>query len=556
VDRGRLRDWLVQRSDAFVQVLENRDLRRLELAFGGFYVGEWAYVVALAVYAFDQGGAVAVGLIGLLRMLPAAVAVPFAGVLADRYDRAHVLLGVHLVRAGSIGAAAAALFLDAPAVVVYALSVVAAIASAGFLPCHLALVPTLSRTPRELVAANVTSATLESIATLVGPLLAGLLLAATGPGTVFAASAGVFLVAALLVAGISPAEARGSPKTGRGRLAEYLAGVRTLAEQKDARLLIGLFAGQTLVRGFLNVLIVVVAIELMVIGDPGVGYLTAALGAGGVVGALGAVVLVDRNRLAGPFQLGLILWGAPIALIGVWPEAGFAAVCLALVGFGNSILDVSGYTLIQRSVPDAVLGRVFAVFETLAIAAIGIGAVAAAPLIAGLGTQTALIVVGAFLPLLAVIFRRRLVAIDAGAVRYAPEVELVRSLDIFAPLPLVTIEQLAAQMAPLTVPPGTELIRQGDPGDRFYVIAEGEVEIIQDGRLVAVRGGGDGVGEIALLRNVPRTATVRAATELRLYVLEGEVFVSAVSGNPLSARTADEIVASRLSAPRVPTAPL
>jgi MFS family permease len=548
--------WVGQRAQALVQVMENRDLRRLELAWGGFYVGEWAHVVALAVYAYDQGGAVAVGLVGLVRMLPAAAAVPLAGVLADRYERSRVLLAVHVVRTATIGAAAAALLLDPSAVLVYGLSAAAAVASAGFRPCHLALVPALSRTPRELVAANVTSATLEGIAMLAGPALAGVLLATTSTGVVFAVSAGVFLAAALLVAGIAPVRAPGAGSGERTRLADYLAGVRTLAVERDARLLIGLFASQTLIRGFLNVLLVVAAIELMGIGNSGVGFLNAALGAGGVIGALGAVVLVDRRRLARPFQLGLVLWGAPIALIGVWPEAGFAALCLALVGFGNSILDVSGFTLIQRSVPDAVLGRVFAVFETLAIAAVGVGAIAAAPLNDWLGTKGALVAVGAVLPVLAVVFQRRLVAIDAAAVLRTREVGLLRSLDIFAPLPLLTLEQLAAKLIPVNVPAGTELIRQGEPGDRFYVIAEGEVEIVQDGELIATKGPNEGVGEIALLRDIPRTATVRATTDLELFALERDVFVSAVSGHPQSARMADEVVASRLLATRVPTAPL
>jgi hypothetical protein len=434
--------------------------------------------------------------------------------------------------------------------------VTAAVASAAFRPCHLALVPALSRTPRELVAANVTSATLESIATLACPVLTGILLATANAGVAFASSAGVFLASALLGASISTAGPRRLPQVGSAQLAECLAGVRTLAVELDARLLIGLFAGQTLVRGFLNVLIVVTAIELTDIGDSGVGFLNAALGAGGVVGALGAVVLVDRRRLARPFQLGLVLWGVPIALVGAWPEAGFAAVCLALVGFGNSVLDVSGFTLIQRSVQDSVLGRVFAVFETLAIAAVGIGAIAAAPLIHGLGTRGALVAVGVFLPLLAVVFERRLAAIDAAAAPLVREVELLRSLDIFAPLPLVTLEQLATKLIPLTVPAGTEVIRQGDPGDRFYVIATGEVEVIQDGEVIAVRGPGEGVGEIALLRDIPRTATVRAKTELELFALERDVFVSAVSGHAQSARMAEEVVASRLLATRVPTAPL
>lgn len=548
--------WIGQRFDALGQVFQNRDLRRLELAWCGFYVGEWAHVIALAVYAYDQGGAAAVGLVGLIRMLPAAAAVPFAGLLADRYRRERLLLGVHSIRAAAIGAAAAALFSDAPPALVYVLAVVATVATAAFRPCHLALVPALSRTPRELVAANVSSATLESLATLAGPAVAGILLATTSEGVVFAASAGVFLAAALLMTGISIGDVVRGPRSRKAPVEELLAGVRTLAVERDARLFIGLFAAQTLVRGFLNVLIVVAALELMDIGDSGVGFLNAALGAGGVLGGLGAVVLVERRRLARFFQAGLALWGVPIALIGVWPEAAFSLVCLAAVGLGNSLLDVSGFTLIQRGVQDSVLGRVFGVFEMLCIAAVGIGSIAAAPLIDGLGTRGAFVAVGGFLLVLAVVFARRFGAIDAAAMPPKAELELLRSLPVFAPLPLVTLEQLASKLVPVSVPAGEEIMRQGDPGDRFYMIARGEVEVAQDGAKLTALGPGEGFGEIALLRDVPRTATVTATTDLELYALERDVFVSAVSGHAQSARTADEMVASRLLATRPPIAPL
>lgn len=556
--RGFLRTRLAESLQAFGDVFRNPNLRRLELAWVGSATGEWAAIVALSVFAFESGGATAVGLVVLIRMLPAAAAAPFSALLADRFPRTRVMVAADLSRAFAVIGAAVAVFADAPAGVVYALAGLVAVVSTAFRPAQAALVPTLARTPQELTAANVASSTIESVAFFAGPALGGLLLAATSVGVVFAAQAAAFLWSALLVRLISvePLLAPEAVAGRRGIVRELGAGFEAVARDSRLRLLIGLFGAQTLVGGALNVLVVATALELLDVGEAGLGFLTSADGLGGLIGAAGALVLVGRRRLAAAFGAGILLWGVPLALIGVWPEYVVAFAMLVIVGLANTIVDVSGLTLLQRGVDNSVLARVFGVLETLVLGAIALGGVLAALLISVIGIRGALIASGAFLPALALLTWRRLAALDAAALVPADRVALLRSGPIFAPLPPAIVEHLALSLEAVTVLAGTEIIRQGEPGDRFYLVADGELAVSMDGRETARLGSGDSFGEIALLRDVPRTATVVAKTDALVYGLDRDEFIAAVTGHADSADAADAVIARRLGTLRPEVASL
>ena len=211
-----------------------------------------------------------------------------------------------------------------------------------------------------------------------------------------AVSAVISLWAALQVSRLS--HSPHLPARGQGAIADMLAGARTFAAEPGPRLVISLFASQAFVRGILNVLLVVTAFKLLDIGDSGVGLLTAAFGLGGLVGGLAGIALVGLRRLAQPFAAGLVMWGAPLALIAAWPNEPWALTCLAVVGAGNAILDVSGFTLIQRGIDDDVLARVFGVFEMLVVAAVGIGSIVGSLLVSQLGARQSLVVAGCLLP--------------------------------------------------------------------------------------------------------------------------------------------------------------
>jgi CRP-like cAMP-binding protein len=322
----------------------------------------------------------------------------------------------------------------------------------------------------------------------------------------------------------------------------------TLAREKGLRVLVFLLVAQTLVAGALNVLIVVSALQLLGLGEEGVGFLNSAVGIGGLVGAVVAAALIGR-RLTTNFLIGILLWGLPIALIGVFPEPAPALIFLAVVGIGNTLVDVSAYTLLQRAVPDDVLARVFGAVQGLWVATIGVGAIVAPLLIAAVDIRGALLITGALLPILAVLLRSRLTQLDDVPVPER-ELALLRGIDLFHPLPAPTLESLARALVPLRVQAGEEVFRQGDLGDRYYIVAEGEVEIVADGRVVAVTGPGGYFGEIALIRDVPRTATVRAKTDVELMALDRDDFIAAVTGHAASAEAADSVIAARLASLR------
>jgi predicted MFS family arabinose efflux permease len=533
------------RSAALVEVFRSPELRRLELAWAGYYVAEWASFVALSIYAYRVGGAGAVGLLGLVRMLPSALGVPAGAALADRTRRERVLLGIHLSRAVTLGACAAVLGVGGPRWLVFMLAALTVVAGAAYRPSHLAIVPILARSPQELVATNVSASIFEGLAVLVGPALAGILLTFTGADVVLAVSAGVSVWAALLVFRIAPGPHL--PARGRGPIADLLVGARTVADEPQPRLIIGLFASQAFVRGLLNVLLVVAAFGLLKTDDSGVGFLNAAFGAGGLAGGLAGLGLVGLRRLAKPFAAGLVMWGVPIALIAAWPHEVWALACLAVVGAGNAILDVSGFTLIQRAIDDAVLARVFGVFEVLVVTAVGIGSILGSLLADQLGVRTALVIAGCILPVLAALSYPRLRAIDASVDVPERELALLSSIPLFSPLPATTLERLAARMRPVSAVASTELVREGEKGVLFYVIASGTIDVSQHAHHVATLGPGDYFGEIALLHNVPRVATCTAQTNVELYTLERERFVSAVSGHTASAAEAEAVTRQRLS---------
>ncbi len=529
-------------------VVRNPDLRRLQAAWALLWVADWAYLVALGIFAFKAGGSFGVGLAVLIRMFPSALVAPFASMMGDRYSRQRVFLGVVVMWSLALAASAVAFFGHGPTGLVYGLGAVTGLASTIARPTLSSLLPWLARSSEELVAANVVSSLIESVGTLVGPLLGGVITASAEPGAVFAASAGACLLAVIAIARM---RTEGEGLRGRRRRPEGLAreafgGFETLARHHDARLIVMLFSLQTLVRGALNVIIVVSALTLLRMGESGVGFLTAAVGAGGLVGSVVSFRLVGR-RLAAPFGIGLILWGLPIVAIAVHPRPAVALGFLALLGAGNAVLDVAGFTLLQRSVPDQVLARVFGLFFGLVMATVGLGSIALPPLIHAIGIRWAMVLTGALLPTVTVLLWRRILRIDATAAAPDRELSLLRNVPMLAPLSVAAMEHLAEHLSSQAVSSGNRIIDQGDQGDRFYVVSEGQFEVIKDGRPVATLGQGDFFGEIALLREAPRSATVVALADSEVYILERGEFIAAITGHSMSAEAATQIIEERLA---------
>jgi MFS family permease len=545
---GRLKDSLA----AFGSVWKNANLRWLELAWTASIVGHYAFLIAVSVYAYGIGGEKAVGLIFLARLIPAALVAPFAGMLGDRYPRERVLLVTNVTRIVLVGASAIGVFADADPWVVYGFSIAATIATTPFRSSQAALTPALARTPEELTAANAVASGIESVAVFAGPALAGVLLAVASTGVVFTITALLIVVSAFFLILIQVTQADRPPREldASTIAAERLAGFTTLGRHASLRVMMALLTAQTTIFGAVQVFIVVIAIQLLDLGDGGVGYLNAAIGVGAFAGAVGALSLTGAKRLSPAFLAGVVLIGLPLIAIGISQNVVVAVVALALMGIGSSFVDVAGLTLVQRAVPDDVLARVFGVIQMLWLASIGIGAALVPALISWLGVETALIATGAFLPLLVLLLGPTVAKIDAAAAApEASELRILASVPIFAPLPGGSLEHLAARLVPLRVDAGTVIVREGDAGDRFYIVTEGEVEVSQYDRLVSELAAGGYFGEIALLRDVPRTATVTARTDAVLYALDRDDFLAAVTGHPQSAEAAETVMSARLSGP-------
>jgi MFS family permease len=528
-------------------VLRNRSIRRIEIAWTTATAADWALLVVLLVVAYDAGGAVAAGLLGAIRLVPGIIAAPFATTLVGRYRGDRVLTVINVVRSGGAIATALVVAADLPVELTFVLAAVVAGAGSLVRPIQTALLPAFARTPAELVAANVATSTGEGLGTFVGPLVAGLLVAATGSAAASLLIAAAFATAAAAVTGIRfehAADARGgagADTIARIRLADA---PRALRSYPGATVLIGDFVAQIFVRGLLITLIVV---ELLGMGETGVGLLNAALGLGGLVGAVAALRLRGGSRLGLVCALALACWGLPLVFIGAWPTAAVALAALFATGVSNAVLDISGFTLVQRDVRNEDRMLVFGVFEGLLGIGFLLGSLLAPALISGVGVRGAFVVAGAILPLLAAVTWRSILRTARRSALAEEHIALLRRNPLFAPLPLTALDRLAERLVPRSFEPGEVVMEKGEQGDHYLLVAEGEVEVSDDGHVLRTCGAGDGIGEIALLHRVPRTATVIACSPVRGYAIDAGTFLAAVAG-PSAAAMATAIASARLEA--------
>jgi MFS family permease len=478
----------------------------------------------------------------IIRVIPAALVGPFTSILGDRIGRRVTMVGADIVRGALMLAAAAVIAADGPVWAVFALIMGVSIAGTAFRPAAQAILPGLARTPEELAAANVTASLIVSVGTVLGPTIGAIALAVASTPSVFVFNAATFFWSAALVALVREPKVEGAIRRARNPLGhEAVAGVRAIVRDRRMLLLTVLYFAQSVVGGALAVFIVLTAQELTDSGDTGVGLLQASLGVGGLIGGFLTFGLVRRRRLSWNFGVGLALFGLPLVVLAVVPELFLAVALFAIVGIANTMVDVAASTLMQRGVPDDVLSRAFGALQSLMLAALGLGSIAAPAVAELIGTRAALVVFGASLPLFAVLTWQQLQAIDRAAVAPAAT-GLLRRVPMLALLPEPQLERLAAGSEEVRVLAGDAIFREGDPGDHFYVVEDGEVEIA--GKTF---GPGEAFGEIALLRDVPRTATVTASSDVVLRAIARESFVEAVNGQSEAAEAADALIASRLA---------
>jgi MFS family permease len=532
---------------AFARVFGNRNVRNIQLAGAGDVLGTYAYAVALPVYAYHAGGTRAVGLVFFARFVLAALAAPWLGVLADRWSRRRLMLGADVLRCGIFAAMTAIAATGGSAYAIFVLAVSSTIISGAYPPARAALLPSLVDSPEELTSANLVGNSIATVGMLAGFALGGILLALSTPAAVFAVNGATFLWSIAFLLRI-PADPPPERVTHPRFLPELVEGFTTVVRWPALRTIVGLSAAQAMVEGALNVLVVVLALRVLHSGNASVGWLNTGMGVGSMVGVGAVAVLASRRRLAGGFALGLLLWGFPLAITAATNTLPPAIILMALVGMGVMLVETNGLTLLQRSAKNEVLGRVFAVLQGLIFASMALGAVVAPALVTWLGPRGALLAAGLFLPALLVPTWPTLRRIDAEARIADGPLALLRKIEMFSQLPEPILERLAAEATAVTVAAGQAVVSRGESGDHFYVIATGRAVVeLDDGTFLPLTHG-DFFGEIALLRDVPRTATVRAVEPLQLYAIERDDFIATVTGHAPTQAAAEGVVMSRLPA--------
>jgi len=529
-------------------VARNRALAAVMLAYAVFSATQYAVWIAMLVYAYERGGAATAGAVAVAQLVPAALLAPVAASVADRRSPVGVLVGGYLVQVVGMLAAAVAIALDSP-LAAYAGAVVASAAVATTRPAQTVVVPGLVHNAEELTAANALTGWIESVSVVASSAATGVLLATAGPGSVFAVAGVAGLVSVLFAATVRGMGALAG-YGGAGGLAGTLAGLRLLAREPAPRLLVTLLGAEWVVVGALDILFVMLAVQVLHRGQGWVGYLNMAYGVGGVLAGVAGMALIGRRRLVPPILGSVILIGAALALSAFSTAAGATIVLLAVVGAGRALFNLASRTLLQRTVPAEVVGRVFGVAESIAMTGLAVGSALVPLLVVAGGTVAALLGTAAILPLVALVGGRGLFALDAAAHVPIVEIALLRSLEIFHALPAPALEGLARSVEPVGLAGGDVLIREGEQGDCFYAIADGRLEVTIGGIPVATKVRGDGVGEIALLYNVPRTATVTAASPATVYALTRAAFLAAVAGHAPTARAAITVADQRLDQDR------
>jgi MFS family permease len=537
--------------------LRIRDYRFILAASATSQTGDWLYNVALIVWAYEVTHSTAwVAGVTIARLVPYPLLGPVGGIVADRFDRRRVLVVSDLARVGVMVALAVLTAGDGPVGVAAGLAALASALGTAYRPAVVGMLPDVVG-EEHLVAANATESIVENLSVVVGPMIGAALLVVASPGLAFAVNALTFLVSALCASAMRT-RSRGdatSHRAGAGFARQLSRGFEELAHSSDARVFAAFLVGTSFVYGGQTVILVLVASRQLSGGADAVGIFYAALGIGGIAGAVVVARLGQSPRAGLAMLVGLMVSAAPMALLGVVEGATAAFVLVLVSGVGVVVVDVLCLTQLQRTVSGAVLGRVWGAIDALTVLAMIVGSLVVGPVIDAIGTEAAYALLMLAVPALALLTTGRLLAADREAValleRIGPVLALLETVPLFEQASRPVLEQLALVSTLEEVPIGADVVRQGDPAEDFYVIEFGRFDVYRTDdegtHRVGTLGLGDWFGEVGLIHNAPRNATVRARWPSTVWRIDGAQLLAAVNGAPALSAGLLEGIATRLA---------
>ena len=527
-------------------------MRRVLFGYLTFAATEWGAWVAILVYAFQQGGSATVGLVAVVQLVPAIFTAPLGSTLSERLSRKAALVVAYAVLASSMLVLWLTVVLQTPTWTFYLAAVASNCTVTLCRPAHFAALPRFADSASGLVAANSASSTFEHLGGFLGASLITVVTPWLGLSAVFLILALVEVTAVLVVATIraeaptaAARELQDDDVEPQSFFIEAAAGFREVRRTEGAPTLMLLVGVQFVIVGLIDVLSVVFPQEVLGTGPSGPSVILAVAGIGGLVGAAATITLVGRRRLSPPIFWGFLVSGLFLAVVAASQHLAEAAVLIGLVGLAQAFVDVAGRTLLQRTVREEVLARVFGLQESIVMAGMAVGAVIAPLAVAWAGARGAFVLAGLIPAGLAVVAWPSLRRLDREAALPGPEFAILRSIPLFTPLPQARLEFLAREAVSHEVDAGQVIVRQGDAGDVFYVVTSGRVVVRHDDIEVNRIGAGGHFGEVSLLRDAPRNATVVADEPTRLLMIDREHFLSAVTGSASSRAEAQRLVRER-----------
>ena len=527
-------------------VLPSPRIRRALLAYAITGFVEFATWLAILLVAYREGGPAYVGIASVVMLVPAIVLIPIAAGIGDRMPRSRALALTHLTTATASALTGLMLLTHAPfwamLIVATTLNVVVGVAR----PMHFAMLPLLAQRPGDVVSANALSSSLDGVSLFVGYLVAGVLTDYLGDWTVLLLCAGLMVIAALLVHSLRTAAAHVTDEVPE-RILEAVAGLIALRRNAGAITLLLLTVAMSVVEGANDTLTVTFNDQVLGLTESGAGLLAGAYGIGLAIGGVAIAGLARRRMLAPVVLGGALVMGLAQASVALLGTLGPTVALLIVIGVGVSMIIVSARTLLQRSTDDAVLSRVMGVQEGVELLGLTFGAIVGPVLVGLIGPSRAFLPLGALVAAFGLMTYATIRGLDTRTVPREKEIALLRQVPFLRALQPFELERLARRATWVNVHAGERVVTQGEVGDSFYVVDSGELTVTVDGvvrwhRMVS----GDGFGEIALICEVPRTATVTASTRARLLRVSAEDFLSTVVPNARGARLARTLAEARL----------